>query len=37
MTAAMTIDEKKATARGWFEELQNRLIAALEKLEDDAG
>jgi coproporphyrinogen III oxidase len=37
MTADMTIDEKKVKARGWFEELQNRLIAAFERLEDDAG
>ncbi|MEM1365981.1 MAG: oxygen-dependent coproporphyrinogen oxidase [Pseudomonadota bacterium] len=31
------IETKKATAKAWFEELQNRILAAFEKIEDDLG
>ena len=31
------LDERKATAKAWFEQLREEIIAAFEKLEDDAG
>ena len=31
------LEEKKARAKAWFEDLQGRLIAAFERLEDEAG
>jgi len=30
------IEDRKARARGWFEQLRNDICAAFEKLEDDA-
>ena len=33
----LTVEQRKTEARGWFEELQRRLIAVFEKLEDDAA
>ena len=32
-----TLDQRRATARAWFEELQGRIIAAFEALEDAAA
>ncbi|MEN0087521.1 MAG: hypothetical protein AAF737_03695, partial [Pseudomonadota bacterium] len=29
------LDAKKATAKAWFEELQNRILANFERIEDD--
>lgn len=31
------IDDRKQAAKAWFEDLQSRLIAAFERLEDEAG
>jgi coproporphyrinogen III oxidase len=33
----MTLDEKKAKTRAWFEKLRDELCAAFERLEDDVG
>lgn len=33
----MEINDRKQAAKTWFEDLQNRLIAAFEQLEDEAG
>jgi coproporphyrinogen III oxidase len=33
----LVLDERKSAARGWFEELQTRIIAAFEQLELDAS
>lgn len=33
----MSLNENKSSARAWFEDLQSRLIAAFERVEDEAG
>ncbi len=32
----MTLEDRKAKARAWFEALRDDICAALEKVEDDA-
>jgi coproporphyrinogen III oxidase len=36
MTDALTLDQKKATARAWFESLRDQIRAEFERLEDEA-
>jgi coproporphyrinogen III oxidase len=36
MTDALSLDQKKATARAWFESLRDQICAEFERLEDEA-